>query len=80
MSQNVVSDEHRTKTCLFGQGEKCCSFLIFGHGFECAKGGPAEATINARRVEGTMRAKGNNCGGPPDFGPIQEVLRPEERN
>ncbi len=47
--------------------ECACSFLIFGDGFECAKGTFMEKLIEERRRAGTMNAKGDNCSGPPDF-------------
>lgn len=36
-------------------------------GFECAKGTNMEILLRKRRKDKTIRAMGNNCGGPPDF-------------
>jgi hypothetical protein len=46
--------------CKFGQGEKCCAFLVIGHsGFECIRlSYPANSQIFTRLESGTMNAKG----------------------
>lgn len=54
--------------CAPGNGALTCSFLLMGvDGFECAKTGPFEGTLRARREAGRMNAMGDNCGGPPAF-------------
>lgn len=59
----AVTREHAEKVCKFGQGEGTCAFLALSDGFECTKGTGAEITIRDRLAEGSMKAKGDNCGG-----------------
>ena len=61
---------HEEKVCKAGCGEATCAFLTAGgDGFRCAKDSVIEKNIRQRLAEGTMRAKGDNCSGPPDFTP-----------
>lgn len=66
-----LPEEHIKLACLAGGieislPEQRCSFLILGVvGFECAKGSSVESLIRERRP--TMKARGDNCSGPPDF-------------
>ena len=63
-----ITNDHADLVCHLGTGEQTCSFLTLGaNGFECAKGTEVEQVILKRRAEGTMKAKGDCCSGPPDF-------------
>lgn len=65
-------DNTRAETlCKFGKGAETCSFLSMTVvvGFTCEKGSGIEDIIRSRRAEGTMKAKGDNCSGPPNFTP-----------
>lgn len=54
--------------CKLGQGEKACSFLMHdGSNPSCAKGSGFEIIIRQRRAEGSIRSRGDNCSGPPEF-------------
>ena len=55
--------------CKLG-AEGTCSFLVFDRCFACAKGSSLEAVIRERREAGTMRAKGDNCQGAPEYRPM----------
>lgn len=62
--------------CKFGQHKRTCSFLgVTGKGFQCLKGTAMETEIRKRREENSIKAKGDNCSGPPDFKP---TLSPTE--
>jgi hypothetical protein len=65
--QVQVEDAHCENVCKRGQGAATCRFLTFGKGFSCAKGSGLEPEIQSRAD--TMRSKGNNCSGPPEFKP-----------
>ena len=61
---------YEAAVCKIGQGEATCSFLgITGKGTRCLKGSSFDSQIRERRTKGTMRSKGDNCSGPPDFKP-----------
>jgi hypothetical protein len=67
-----VPNGHETSVCKKGQGELTCSFLGLssrdGHlVYECLKGSSLESAIRGRLREGSMKSKGDNCSGPPDF-------------
>lgn len=50
----------------------CCAYLASRKlpDFFCAKGDPdLRQVIEARRAEGTLGAKGDNCSGSPDYKP-----------
>ena len=67
---HLLTQDQVDSLCLFGAGEKCCSFLMNGPGgWACAKGTDFEALLQARRNAGTIRARGDNCAGPPGFEP-----------
>ena len=56
--------------CKRGQGPAACAFLTFGgDGFGCAKSSAFESAIRQKITEGTMKSKGDNCAGPPNFTP-----------
>ncbi len=66
----ILSDDHIQKVCKIGQGEATCSFLAFDPregGMSCMKETSLEASIWLKRANGTMKAKGDNCSGPPNF-------------
>ena len=54
------------RICKLGQGAACCSYLVCGKQFECAKSTVLEETIESRRANGKMIAMGDNCQGPKD--------------
>ena len=65
--EDILTEEHVKKVCKSGSG-KTCAYLTMSPpaGFVCAKvlGNQSIAnTIDDRLREGTMNAKGNNCGG-----------------
>lgn len=63
-----ISNEHSKAACKEGQGEAACSFLAMGAvGLVCLKCSSMEANIRNRLREDSMRSKGDNCSGPPDF-------------
>ncbi len=67
-SRMSIGDDQLFQVCKYRQADLCCSFLTMApDGFECGKGTPSEAIIRSRREAGTMKAKGDNCSGPPDF-------------
>ena len=49
------------KICMLGCGAKCCRYLLFSTNWECAKGTPSQAAVDARQER--MTSKGNNCPG-----------------
>ena len=66
----LPSSEHLESVCGYRKGEQTCAFLAAEEGgFCCAKGSVAEAAVNARLSAGSMRSKGDNCSGYPDFSP-----------
>lgn len=68
----AIPEGYRDTVCKMGQGGATCSFLMFGGSqFECAKGSPFESNIRQRLKEGSIRAVGDNCSGPPDFTPTK---------
>ena len=70
---NTLKNDHAKSVCRFGQGKKCCSFLVMGEeGFACVKGTDNELFMMQRRALGMMNAMGNYCDGPPDFTLIPE--------
>lgn len=64
-----LKKEHLEKICKLGSGEATCSFLSFapGDGFSCSKKTGLEEIIRQKRASGQMKAKGDNCSGPPNF-------------
>lgn len=65
-----VPKECVERVCKRGQGKATCSFLGFDAktgNFSCLKGSSFEAPIRERLRNGSIRAKGDNCSGPPDF-------------
>lgn len=78
----VLHEDYVDRVCKFGQGAKACSFLLAGEsGHQCAKESPVlNRTILGMRAE--MKAKGDNCSGPQNFGPVVEQqfveLTPEQ--
>lgn len=65
----AFTDAQLTRVCKLGKGKATCSFLVFDadNGFTCAKGTGLEKILAQRREQGTMRAQGDNCSGPPAF-------------
>lgn len=66
----TVPDGYETKVCRMGNGRATCKFLGVTPGdrgsmYACLKGSSLEDII-LRRPD-TMRSKGDNCSGPPDF-------------
>jgi len=63
---------HIDNVCQIGKGSITCSFLVSGpDGFFCAKGSNLEDLIYRRKIEGSIRAMGDNCSGPEDnFNPF----------
>jgi hypothetical protein len=69
-----LSEQQVKDLCKAGKGEATCSFLTMGgSGMCCSKGSVFEAVIRERRP--TMRAKGDNCSGPPDFKPNPNPMK-----
>jgi hypothetical protein len=67
----VISKDDAAGRCQLGKGRDCCSFLGIGPGgFVCLKESIFEPTIILRRAEGSIRAMGDHCQGPPEFSPI----------
>jgi hypothetical protein len=67
----ILSKEQVKNICKDGQGSKTCAYLTIGdRQGDCSKGTAFEEAIRVRRL--SMRAKGDNCSGPPDFIPNQE--------
>ncbi len=60
-----IEKNHLKSVCKFGGGSSTCRFLVIAGDFKCTKGSGLHQTIEARAE--TMTAKGDNCGGPPDF-------------
>ena len=60
-----LTDEQAKSRCKFGEGERCCRYLMVGlGGFQCAKSAvDVRNVIDLRFAEG-MNAKGDNCAGP----------------
>lgn len=63
MGELVIPEDYVKDTCRFGQGTACCSFLMMGADWHCAKGTDIEAHIRTQRATGKMNAMGNNCPG-----------------
>lgn len=73
MSQ--IDEQHLKNVCKFGGGAFTCSYLGMGtQGMECLKGTGLQQVIDQRRAENSMRAMGDNCSGPPNFEPTQEIV------
>jgi hypothetical protein len=54
--------------CMLGKGEATCAFLVMASdGYVCAKYSTLEHILRERLTEGSIRAKGDNCSGPPVF-------------
>lgn len=61
-----IPNGHETTICLIGKKQETCKFLsIDGKGYQCLKNSSLEKIIIERAS--SMRAKGDNCSGPPDF-------------
>lgn len=58
--------------CKIGQGADCCRYLLGGaDGIECGKHQPEfKRMLDARHAAGTMVARGDNCEGLKDNGPL----------
>jgi len=70
-----LDEKHLKNVCKLGGGAFTCSYLGMGaEGAECFKGTGFQRIIDQRRAEKSMRAMGDNCSGPPNFIPIQEVI------
>jgi len=67
----LPAEYYKERVCKVGKGEKTCSFLGFNNGsvLSCMKGSDMESIIMAKLAENTMKAKGDNCSGPPNFKP-----------
>jgi hypothetical protein len=66
----IPSEKHVRTFCLGKnrEGGEVCSYLLFGAGAECAKAWPSYlAVIRVRLAAGEMKARGDNCTGPPKF-------------
>ncbi len=63
-----LDKKHIEKICKLGGDEAVCSFLSYTpDGFTCLKKTELEEFISQKRAAGEMRAKGDNCSGPPNF-------------
>ena len=63
--ERKINRDHLKRVCRVGT-ELCCRYVSGGAtGFECEKGTPLGAHLD--RTVSRMRAKGDNCSGPPDF-------------
>lgn len=61
------TDEHAKSVCRYGQQELTCRFLLMdGAGWRCGKDSEPLMIVLALRE---MKAKGDNCYGPPEFKP-----------
>lgn len=66
--ENKLTKEFAGIVCRMGEGEFCCSFLAMDkEGLTCLKNTKYAEEIIHRRLLGTMKAKGDNCSGPPNF-------------
>lgn len=72
-AQSIIPDEHLMKVCKGVGGSSTCAFILMSAHFTCTKGTELEALLRSRVTEGTIRARGDNCSGPPDFVPTSEV-------
>jgi hypothetical protein len=64
--KDILTDKYVKTVCKPGSEETCAYLIASANGFECAKvlGDNSVAhTIDDRLEKGTIRAKGNNCGG-----------------
>lgn len=70
----LLPSGYEDRVCKKGQGAATCCFLgMGGHptGMKCLKGSDFEPAIRENMTRGTMRAKGDNCSGPPEFKIVQ---------
>jgi len=67
LSPPVELTVKQSKTlCKDGMGAKTCRFLLYDTGgFKCSKKSDCHSYIQSRAEN--MRAKGDNCSGPPNF-------------
>ena len=57
-------NNHLREVCRIGQGASCCRYLMMGaQGWECAKGGSLQVTLDERVAASSMTARGDNCAG-----------------
>ncbi len=59
------TEEQVKNVCQPGQGEKTCRYLTAGGRplWYCAKASSLKAALDERVAKGTMKARGDNCGG-----------------
>lgn len=70
-----LTDDHSERICQRGKGAVTCSFLMFGgNGFECGKSSSFEGGIRQKLAAGTLKSKGDNCSGPPNFTPTPSSI------
>lgn len=65
-----IDDKRATDICKKGRGAATCAFLCMipsTTSFACAKHSTIEDNLRQRLQEGSMRAKSDNCSGPPAF-------------
>ena len=69
-SPHALPKDYENSVCKIGKGAATCAFLTMGAGgFQCGKDSTVEKAIRERLAEGTMRSKGDNCSGAPNFTP-----------
>lgn len=63
-----LDHDHVLKICRLLGEDRCCSFLVHGQEFECAKEDSSLFfQIEGLRMVGRMNAMGDHCSGPPEF-------------
>lgn len=69
----VPTDRHLDSVCRPGHGGDTCAYLTMrpvagGSIWQCAKSDPiVTEAIRERLAQGTMKAQGDNCSGPPEW-------------
>jgi len=65
----IGDDRRLDQVCRAKQGSESCRYLVMNEeGLACSKGSNLQQTIDDQAD--SMRAKGDNCSGPPDFIPV----------
>jgi hypothetical protein len=61
---NTIDKERLREICKLGQGADCCRYITAGpDGIRCQKFTSVGRYIDARVLEGTFVARGDNCPG-----------------
>lgn len=67
-SPHALPKGYEDSVCKIGKGTATCAFLTLGpEGVRCGKDSAVEKAIRERLAEGTMRSRGDNCSGSPNF-------------